>query len=446
MTATLPAQITNLDVAYGSVFALRAFSLDIRAGESVVLTGRSGCGKSTVLRALAGLLSEDATVSGTCEVDGLNPLAQPIELPRTVGYVPQNPAHALFCTTVREEVAAGPRHLGLDDPAGRGQRAMTAMGCENLADRLVRELSSGQQQRVAIAAALASGPRLLLMDEPTSYLDRQGLGALAEALEILRTQGVTLLIVEHRLDRLPPTLDRLVEISDDQVVTERPFTPVPLPHFDLPTEPTKGEVVIKAEALTVAYGKQTILDSLSLEIRRGERVALVGDNGVGKTTLARALAGLLRPTSGRVVNGQGKRIVPGVDVGLTTPSPTESLFCDTVREELAFGPANFGLPAPSGELFEGMRLAGLEGRRPTALSLGQQQRVSVAAAVATAPRLVILDEPTVGQDPDSLRGLFEGLANLSAQGVATLIVTHDHSIADAFASRTLRLQNGQLLP
>lgn len=443
MTATLQAEIRDLDVAYGVVEALRGFSLSLTPGEAVVLTGPSGCGKSTVLRALAGLLGEDATVNGTCEVEGLNPLAQPIDLPRTIGYVPQNPAHALFCTTVREEVAAGPRHLGLDDPHGRARAAMIAMGCDHLIDRPVRELSSGQQQRVAIAAALAAGPRLLLMDEPTSYLDRQGLAALSEAIQAIRAQGVTLLIVEHRLDRLPPTLDRLIEMTDGAVIGERPFAPRPMPDFALDA-PVCGEVVVRTEKLSVAYEKRPILDGIDLEIRRGERVALLGDNGVGKTTLARALAGLLKPTSGRVMNGQGRRIEPGVDVGLTTPSPTESLFCDTVREELAFGPGNFGLPMPDDAFFAGMRLQGLETRRPTALSLGQQQRVSVSAAVSTAPRLLILDEPTVGQDPDSLRGLFEGLAALSHRGVATLLVTHDHAIAAAFASRILRLENGRL--
>ncbi|MGV3614684.1 MAG: ABC transporter ATP-binding protein [Fimbriimonas sp.] len=440
----MSVEIDALEVDYGAVKALRGFSLSVKPGESVVLTGRSGCGKSTVLRALAGLLGEDATARGACVVGGLDTLAAPVELPRTVGYVPQNPAHALFCTTVREEVAAGPRHLGLDDPRGRAQGAMAAMGCEGLADRPVRELSSGQQQRVAIAAALAAGPRVLLMDEPTSYLDRTGLEALREALGRLRAQGVTLLIAEHRLDRLPEDLDRLVEMADGAGVGDGPFRPGSVGRFEPPAQEAVGEPVIRAEGLGVEYDGRPILNGVDLTVRAGERLALLGDNGVGKTTLARALAGLLRPTRGRVTNGQGRRISPGMDVGLTTPSPTESLFCDSVQDEIGFGPANFGIPAPGRDLWRGMRLEGLEARRPTALSLGQQQRVSVAAAVAVAPRLVILDEPTVGQDADALRGLFAGLTALAQRGVATLIVTHDSAVAEAFASRILRLEGGML--
>ncbi|RYG31815.1 ABC transporter ATP-binding protein, partial [bacterium] len=207
-------EIADLGVAYGSVEALSSFSLQVAEGETVVLTGLSGCGKSTVLRALCGLLPEEATSGGTCVLDGLDTLARPQDLPRHVAYVPQNPAHALFCTTVREEVMAGPLHLGLDDPSGRASAAMSSLGCLALAARSVRELSSGQQQRVAIAAALASGPKVLVMDEPTSYLDRSGMAALRESLEALRKRGTTVLIAEHRLDRLPE-VDRVVSMERD---------------------------------------------------------------------------------------------------------------------------------------------------------------------------------------------------------------------------------------
>ncbi len=411
----------GLSVRYGPRPALPPLDLDVAPGEAVLLAGPSGGGKSTALRALAGLLPEEARIEGGIEVAGLRP-PHP-DLPRRVGYVPQNPAHALFLPTVAAETAAGPRHLGLDDPEGRARRALASVEALPLLGRECRALSSGEAQRVAIAAALASGPELLLLDEPTSFLDGAGAEALARTLRALRAGGATLLVAEHRPDRLALPFDRTVLLG----VAQRIPPPSPLRR-------ETGAVVLRAEGVAFA----PVLRDVDLEIRAGERLALAGPNGAGKTTLARLLAGLARPTRGRIRRA-GR-------VGLTPPDPREALLAERADAEIALGPDNLRLPCDPAAALASVGLAGEGATRPTALSLGGQARLSVGAAAACAPVLLILDEPTVGQDAASLARLLNVLAGLSVGGTAVLLATHDDATARAFATRVLRIEAGTLLP
>ena len=412
-----------LAVRLGSRKALAPLDLDLAPGEALLLTGASGAGKSTLLRALAGVLPEEAAASGELTVAGLTP-PDP-DLPRRVGFVPQNPAHALFLPTVAAEVAAGPRHLGLDDPEGRGLAALAALKGSGLRDRECRALSSGEAQRVAIAAALASGPELLLLDEPTSFLDAGAVAALALILRDLRASGTALLVAEHRPERLAFAFDRTLSLGGEAALPAASPTGVSPPKG-------MGRTVLRAEGLAYA----DVLKRVDLEIRAGERLALTGANGAGKTTLARLLAGLLRPSRGRIARA-GR-------VGLTPPDPREALLTETAAEELRLGPENFGLPC-DGAMLERVGLQGEAATRPASLSLGGQGRLSVGAAAACAPALLILDEPTVGQDARSLERLLELLAVLAEAGTAVLLVTHDEAVARAFAPRIERLEGGRLL-
>lgn len=435
---------TDVCVRIGGKSILDEISFVVRSGEFVVISGRSGSGKSTLLRALCGLLPEEFEVTGELALAN-QPVgrAEP-DLPRRVAFVPQNPAHALFCTRVRDEVAVGPRHLGLDDPEGRGRAALAAMRAEELSDCRTTELSSGQRQRVAIAATLASGPEVVVMDEPTAYLDGEGLLALRESLALLKHQGKTVIVVEHRADRLEGLFDREIGIDGGRLAFDRPFVAPTPPRFPPPPNSPLGEVCLTVANVSVAYGPRTVLRDVSFTVRAGERLAVVGANGSGKSSLARIMGGLQKPNSGRVVAPEGA-VIPGRTVGLTVPNPVENLICDTVGEELAFGPSNFDLPDHRQELMAAFDLTEFADSRSLALSLGQQQRLAMAANLSTEPSVLILDEPTTGQDPDHIVELGCTLGSLAARGIATILITHDIDVARSFTHRVLEIRGGQLV-
>ncbi len=445
----------GLAVRYPEAHGLRGVDLSVAPGAFVLIGGPSGSGKSTLAHALMGLIPQTvpAEVSGHVCIAGLDPRRHSVaELAARVGLVFQDPAAQLFNGSVAEEVAFGPRNLGLPpgEIAARVQHAMAATGCAYLGDRTVRHLSVGEQQRVAIAAVLAMRPSVLLLDEPTANLDGEGVEQLTQVLVRLRREmPVTIVVIEHRLHPFIPHADRLIWLADGRIAADGApagtlarVQPAPEPRVLLQT-PSNGPLVA-LDAVTAGYGRSSVLRDCSLTLHRGDFAALVGPNGAGKTTLARVLAGTLRPRRGRVVwHARGRRW----RVGLLQQNPGHQLVCDTVEEEVRFGPRNLGAAwgraAARGEaVLARTGLLALR-RRPThALSAGERQRAALAATLSLDPALLILDEPTVGQDWGRMIRVLDFLADLNQAGQTVLLITHDERLVARYAGWVWQMVGG----
>jgi len=468
----------SLSVRYGRRPALSDVTISVRQGEFILVTGPSGCGKSTLALALAGLIPQiiPAHVEGSARLAGLDTCSTPAAtLAAEAGIVFQNPATQLFNNTVEEELAFAPRNLGLpaDEIARQVEQAIQGTGIAHLRGQAVRHLSGGEGQRVAIASVLTLRPGVLILDEPTANLDRHGMAQIAATLERLnRDEGITIILIEHRLHPFISLAGRVLlmheghlmaagrpaDVLSDSALLARlglrnPWYPVG-PRFDLlpPVEthspPADCRPLVELHGVSAGYHRRPVLDDLNLALCPGEFAALVGDNGAGKSTLARLLAGILRPKKGEIIwNRDLTRHARGRRVGLLFQNPGEQLLCDTVWEEVAFAPANFGLHVEAAvqPAMDATGLLPLRDRHPLALSMGQQQRTALAATLSAGPSLLILDEPTMGQDWGHLERLMDFLSRLHEGGHTILLISHDEKLVYHYAERIIVMEAGRIV-
>ncbi|MDM4720277.1 ABC transporter ATP-binding protein [Micromonospora sp. WMMA1363] len=451
-------------------WAVRGVDLRIGHGERVLLLGPSGAGKSTLLAALAGLLPEDSgEQEGTVEIDGLDPR----KARERVGVVFQDPESQLVMARSGDDVAFGLENRGVpaDEIWPRVDEALRRVGFPYHRDRPTAALSGGEQQRLALAGALALRPGLLLLDEPTANLDPTGANLVRSAVAQALDQDTSLLLVEHRVADALPLVDRVVvlepgggvradgtpetvfgahgdALAEDGVWV--PGRPVPPRRATTPA----GDLLLTAERL----GLPPRLGTVDLAVHAGEVLAVRGPNGTGKSTLALLLGGLLKPGRGRAtataaLAGDDAATPPhrwraaalARRIGSVFQDPEHQFVTRTVFDELALGPRRTGRPEPEVRatvdgLLDRLRLTSLAAANPYTLSGGEARRLSVATALATAPRLVICDEPTFGQDRRTWRELVDLLAELRDTGHAVAAVTHDMDFVAALADRQVLLE------
>ncbi len=465
-------------------WAVRGLDLRIEAGERVLLLGPSGAGKSTLLAGLAGLLdpSGGGESAGELLVDGLSPSAARDR----VGILFQDPETQIVMARAGHDVAFGleNRCLPAGDIPARVAAALEAVEFPYGAERPTAALSGGEKQRLALAGTLALAPSLLLLDEPTANLDpdaaREVRSVVARAVDRL---GATLVMVEHRVEAAVPLVERVVVIESGGVVADgRPAevfaehgdrlaeAGVWIPDLPLPLPPLRArpapQTLLLAEQVSFTYpgGSQPALSGVDVGVRSSEALAILGPNGSGKSTLLLLLAGLLRPGSGAVVSGEAllsghggepiwrwpaSRLVEAI--GTVFQDPEHQFLTGSVRQELILGPLRAGVARPvaerrADELLERLRLAALAAANPFTLSGGEKRRLSVATALATAPSILLLDEPTFGQDRRTWIELLLLLAALRDSGRAVAFVTHDLDFASALADASLQLINGHAAP
>jgi energy-coupling factor transport system ATP-binding protein len=426
--------------------ALRDISLRLEPGEVVALLGPSGSWKSTLLRALAGLVPHfhGGRFAGCVRVDGIDTRrSRPSTLAGTTAAVFQDPEDQVVMALVRNEVAFGLENLGVP-PAEiwpRTEEALDAVGALDLAERRTAELSGGELQRVCLASALALRPRLLLLDEPTSQLDPE---AAERFLGLVSELGGTTVLSEQRTGRALALADRVVfmeggriladAVRDDGLAWLAEHRSRYLPPSAAAEGATAGgETVCRLDAVSYAYhGGLDVLGGASLTVRRGEIVALEGPNGSGKTTLAKIAAGLLQPGSGSIER-LGR-------AGYLSQDPGRYLVRDRVVDEV--GLAVGGDETLARAALERVGMDWAAERHPRDLSSGERERLGLAAVAVAEPDLLVLDEPTRGIDPDRKAAIAEWLAEYAAAGRGVLVATHDRTFP---ADRRVSLEREALL-
>ncbi|MCA1595956.1 MAG: energy-coupling factor ABC transporter ATP-binding protein [Chloroflexi bacterium] len=403
---------------------------------------------------------------------------------RSIGTVLQNPDKQIVASTVANEVAFGLENLGIPRPEMR-QRVSTLLstfGLSHLAERDTFELSGGEKQKVVIAGSLAMEPSVLLLDEPLSNLDPLSGAEVLRRLRLLADAGKAILLVEHRiedaltirpdrallldngrqqywgpvdgfLEQADPRWMKLPVGSDDVVRGDHEVSaaPIPRPAPDQPAAPP----LLEMRGVSYWYddpARPAVAD-IDLTVRRGDVLSLLGANGAGKSTLLKLGIGLIRPREGEVfLYGEPTtRMTPAAiahTVGYVFQSPGQMFFAETVREELAFGPRNLGYDAARvdrnvQDALSALDLTAFADRSPFSLSFGQQKRVSIAAVLAMESRILLLDEPTAGQDYEHTIGFMNAILALD-RFEAVVFITHDIDLAIRYATRATLLKNGAI--
>jgi energy-coupling factor transport system ATP-binding protein len=452
-------KIQNVTFHYGETHeqCLRNFSMHIKKGECVLLCGESGCGKTSVTRLINGLIPHfyEGDFSGKVTVAGRDlATTKPDELASVVGSVFQNPRSQFFNLDTTGEIAFGCENLGLP-PAEIKERVHNAartLGIEKLLDRNIFALSGGEKQLIAIASAYALSPDIFVFDEPSSNLDWNACKELALLIKMLKEQGKTIVIAEHRLYYLAGIYDRTVYMRDGEVVPTEQDTLRAINLDDLrPTaKPAKSSPPsLNANRLSAFYKRGVpVLRDISFAAAPGEVIGIIGGNGVGKSTLARALCGLHKRSAGTITL-DGASVRTSKRAGLFYLVMQESgyqLFTDSVENELLLSKNKKCLP--TGEkviaILSDLSLTEYKDRHPISLSGGQKQRTAIGTAMAYDARILIFDEPTSGLDYRNMRRVVAVIEQLRAEGKIIFIITHDYELLLEAATRALVLEGGAL--
>jgi energy-coupling factor transporter ATP-binding protein EcfA2 len=504
-----PLVIENLSFQYRTrpEPAIENISFELKPGEMLLIAGSSGCGKTTLARCINGLIprSYRGKREGKVLLHGKDVAEMQIaDMAQIVGTLLQDPERQIVASNVYNEIAFGPENLGLPgaEIIARVEQAMQRLKIEHLQDRETFNLSGGEKQKVALAGLLSMNPSILLLDEPLASLDP---ASAYEALDVFRSladEGKTVVLIEHRVeDAIVARPDRLLYMEAGQVkylgsITDLP-TEINHREVKLPAEwvvkrvqqmgekadkrsspmdktelvqgpesdalsgeavSKRGEPLVVFENVDFRYNDETpwILQDVNLTIQRGDLVAVLGPNGAGKSTLVKHAIGLLKPTRGRVlIEGRDTRSMSVAQIarvlGYVFQSPTHMLYAPTVREELEFGPKNLDfkkevMQRAVTESVSTVNLNGLEEYPPLGLSFGQQKRTTIAAVLAMQSKIIIMDEPTAGQDYANYTHFMDAMCHPAADGsqslvaanfAATMFITHDIDLAVTYANRVL---------
>ena len=462
-------KIRDLTFSYnGNGDQLHQISLDIAAGEIIVMTGPSGSGKSSLTRVINGLIPYfyEGDLSGEVFVDGklLNEIPS-WERGKIVGNVFQDPRSQFFANEVAGEIAFGCENYGYshEEIQKNVYRSSEHMNILDILENSLHSLSYGMRQKVAIASAEAIQPEIYVMDEPSANLDIESTYRFADIIRGLKKQGKTIIIAEHRLYYLMGLADRFLCVRNGQIVKE--FSAVQMKELSKKEIHTLGlrtpdlnkmeyishesvatdEVVLEVKAVCKCFGTKKVANNLQIQCRRGEIIAIIGPNGTGKSTLGRILAGLLKEDSGEVVLF-GKKCKPKERLGKVWYIPQDldsQLFGEDLLDELTTGSEmNKERETKAKEILTALELIPFIKQHPSTLSGGQKQRLALGVALMHDAPIIVLDEPTSGLDGTNMRHVSSMIRKLAKMGRTILVITHDAECALSCCERALRLEDG----
>jgi energy-coupling factor transport system ATP-binding protein len=497
---SVPLAVEQLSYRYRSreAWALRDVSFELRVGEVLSVAGASGCGKTTLIRCINGLIPRSykgGELSGRIWLNGKDPTPLSLaQTSQTVGTVLQDPDKQIVGSYVFNEIAFGLENLGVPraEIIQRVEAMLDYLGISHLRDHETFRLSGGEKQKVTLAGVLVMRPSILLLDEPLAQLDPQSAQDALALIRRLADEGLSVVVIEHRVEdvlgihpehalflvdgqvrcfgdiagfrqvvdyhevKLPAPLIMEQVAKEQSAKLQGPKSKIPSPKSKVPSQmPSVEAPLVAFDHVSFAYDPtEPVLHDISLEIHEGDVIALLGPNGAGKSTLVKHAIGLLKPVQGAVrVNGEDTRKRSSAQLakilGYVFQSPTQMLFAPSVREELAFGPRN--LHYASNDVEAGVQLAvgmvnlgGLENYSPFSLSYGQQKRVSIAAIIAMQSRILAMDEPTAGQDYKNYTGFMTSILALP-NFAAIVFITHDLDLAVMHANRVWLMNAGRIV-
>lgn len=451
-------ELKNYSFRYNNTenWVIKDCNFALKYGELVVLSGLSGEGKSTILSSINGIIPNvnrgeqlgEVLVHG--EVINEKKMS---EISHLIGSVLQNPDSQIIHSKVEDEISFGCENFNFS-PQEIGERidnACNLMHINKVWD--TKTLSGGQKQKLITASVLAMGQKILLLDEPLANLDLESSHTLLQLLRDLTKEGYAVLIVEHRLDVVIPYADRVAWLNKGKVEfydkKEDVFHKISHKIMDDTSKrPTAKEPLIEVRNLSFSVPTRDILKDLSFTIYKGERVVILGENGCGKTTLMRLLSKIIKPTSGEIVEDIDSRKRKKADsywfkkMGFIYQNPNYQIFMPQVYDEVGFVSKS---KENTQFYMEKFRLTELSERHPHSLSEGQKRKLTIASICAMEPEVILLDEPTVGQDYDGLCNLIDRLNDIHKTSGNTMItITHDYRCAAAIADRIIWLKEGSV--
>lgn len=476
------------------VDSLKHVSFDIKSGSFVGVIGPTGAGKSTLCMALAGIIPNlaDGTMTGLVEVNGMNTSRHSVSaLSERIGYVQQDPEAQLFCASVEDEIAFPLENRGIapDIIDKQIDVMLDLVGMTGYRKRVPTSLSGGQMQRVAIAAALAAEPDVLILDEPTAALDPEGKQEVFDVLERIRqTRSMTVIMAEQDTEHIAYWADQVlfmvngelvrngdaslfvrekgllessgVQVADDPLPQVKAVQQGKKHKKDKKNQPERSkDVVISLDHVSYQYERggnaSKALDDVTFDIERGSFIGLIGRNGSGKTTLVKHLNGLIRPTQGTVtVDGldASKHSVGemAAHVGFVFQNPDHQIFCSTTKEEIAFGPTALGLDRATvfkrvDEMLTLFDLHRYEDVSPATLGYGERRAVALSSVLAMRTPILVLDESTAGLDHRLAARFLGTIEKLNQRGVTIVMISHDMRAVYRYCTHVLELEDGKVV-